>query len=194
MIRTLKDFYTTAVEQGLRTNHQFQIEFGGIPTSDAKIMDDMVIYAMSAQLPGRTIEAQPTPFYGFNFQVPVNTTYEQTWTLEVRCDEQMRIRTVFENWFDSISALKNSTGGSKGKIPTNTYAVVHMLSSKFFNESNPSISRTYRLEGVFPSNIGAMTLNHGDNSIATFSMTLMFQYWYPTSAGNGADRAGDPLK
>lgn len=190
-ILSLRDFYNTVKDNGLRTNHEFQIEFGGLPVRAAD-MDKFVVYAQSAGLPGRTIEAQPTPYYGFNFQVPTNTTYEQTWELVVRLDKNVEIRTIFEEWFDYIASLKNSTGGKKGLIPSGSYALVHLLSPEFFNNNSAAISKSYRLEGVFPSSLGALTLDHSDNSISTFTMTLMFQYWYQSDR-NGTN-SNDPMR
>ena len=190
-ILSLKDFYNTVKTNGLRTNHEFQIEFGGLPTGAAD-MDKYIVYAQSAGLPGRTIEAQPTPYYGFNFQVPTNTTYDQTWELTIRLDKDANVRKIFEDWFNVIANLANSTGGKKGMIPDGSYALVHLLSPEFFNGNTAAISKTYRLEGVFPSTMGPLTLDHSDNSISTFTMTLMFQYWYPSDAAGS--QGNDPLR
>lgn len=190
-VKTLKQFYDTIKTNGLRTNHQFQIQFGGsdVPTD----LNTYVVYAMSASVPGKTIVTQDTPFYGFPFKVPVNVTYDQTWTMTFRCDTQLKIRAAIEDWSNKYADLAKSTGGSKGKIPTNSYALVHLLDPSFFNDSgSASVSRTYKLVGVFPSTLGNMAQNHGDNGLTTFDVTLAFQYWYPVDAdGNGTDPLGD---
>lgn len=190
-IKSLKDFYNTVRNNGLRTNHEFQIELAGIPT-DQDAFEEFIVYAQSSRLPGRKIEAQPTPFYGFNFQVPTNTTYDQEWTFTVRADTKLKSREMFENWFNYIADLKNSTGGQKGLIPDGAYGIVHLLDPEFFNGGNAKVARTYRLEGVFPLTLGELTLDHNDNAISTFDVTLEFQYWYPTT--NAASQEGDPLK
>jgi len=192
-IKSLKNFYDTVRNKGLRTNHEFQIEFAGVPVAQSDF-EEFVVYAQSAGMPGRTIEAQPTPFYGFEFQVPTNTKYEQTWTITVRADKDLKSRVMFEEWFDYIADLRKSTGGKKGLIPQGSYGVVHMLSPEFFNNDQAEVSRTYRLEGLFPTELGALTLDHSDNGISTFDVTLMFQYWFPTDRGGSTSDANDPLR
>lgn len=188
-IKGLKDFYTTISSNGLRVQHQFAIEFGGsgIP---ADISNLVPIYATGATLPGRKTEVQPTPFYGFPFQIPVNLSYTQTWNCTVRSDINMAVRKAFEEWFNKYADLSKNTGGMKGVVPTGDYALIHLLSASYFNSgisqgaTAGQVSRTYRLEGIFPSDIGDMPQSHSSNAIAEFPMTFTFQYWYPVDASD----------
>lgn len=181
-VNTLADFYAVLKEKGLRVNHEFQIEFGGA-TAEALNLSKYIVYCKSASMPGRKIDAVPTPFYGFKFQVPVNTTYEQNWKVSVRCDTNLKVRELIENWFNAYADLARSTGGMKGLVPRESYARVHLLHPDFFNKggASPKISKTYRLEGVFPTGIGPITLDHDSNEISVFDLDVMFQYWYDES-------------
>lgn len=187
VVPTLSDFYSTIKEKGLRVNHEFMIEFGGADAESLNL-DKYTVYCNSATLPGRKIVAAPTPFYGFKFQIPVNTEYDQTWEVQVRADTNLKIRELIENWFNAYADLSRSTGGMKGLVPKSSYARVHMLHPDFFNKggATPKISKTYRLEGVFPTGIGPITLSHESNDISTFSLTVAYQYWFD-------DVIGDPL-
>jgi hypothetical protein len=197
-IKTLKDFYSAITTKGLRTNHMFQLEFaGGDPLSKPYIdqlnTDNYIVYAQSAAVPGRQIVNEAVSFYGFPFQVPVNTTYVQTWDCNVRCDKDVQIRDIFEGWMNSISDLSKSTGGSKGIVPVGTYALLHLLSPDFFNASgNANIVRTYKMMGIYPSNLGNIEQDHNSNAITTFSTTFTFQYWYPVRGDETGDGI-DPL-
>lgn len=190
-VKHLRDFYSKIKGEGLRVSHQFQLQFGGngIPAG----FNDYIVYAYSAALPGRQIVTEDVPFYGFPFKVPVNTTYSQEWSMSIRCDTNLKIRALFEDWYNNIADLSKSTGGSKGVVPSDAYALVHMLDPAYFNNSGSGkIVRTYRLEGIFPSNMGDITLDHTSSAISTFDMTFAFQYWYIESANVG--KTGDPLK
>ncbi len=176
----LKDFYTEIKDKGLRVQHQFAIQFGGsVPQN---VQDLAPIYVESASLPGRRIVNQPSNYFGFPFQIPVNTQYTQEWSCQVKCDAEAKIRAAFENWMDNYADLRKNTGGSKGRVPTNTYALVHLLKPEFFNNnkgsSDPQIARTYRLEGIFPVNLDNITQSHTSNNLVVFGMTFAFQYWY----------------
>ena len=198
-IKTLRDFYSTITTNGLRTNHMFQLEFA---SGDADIgaaaikrlnQGNFIVYAQSAAVPGRTIVNEAVSFYGFPFQVPVNTTYTQTWDCNVRCDTNLEMRDIFEGWMDTVSSLAKSTGGSKGLVPVNTYALVHLLSPDFFNQNGAAnVVRSYKMVGIYPSNLGNIEQDHNSNAISTFSTTFTFQYWYPVKFGESGDGI-DPL-
>lgn len=163
----LRDFYNTITRQGLRTQHQFQISIGRDELSD------MIVYASSAALPGRKIEAQGAKFYGFEFQVPVNTTYTQEWKLSFRCDTGMKIRKIFEDWMNEISDLDLNTGGSKGIVP-DTDATFMLLDETLTNSI-----RTYKMVGMYPMDLSDITHSHDNSELSTFDVTMKFQYWYP---------------
>lgn len=176
-IKSLSNFYEKLKNPGLRTNHQFQMEFNGDDVDSQ--WDSFIVFAESTSLPGRRTVSTPTPFYGFNFQVPTNIQYDQEWTVNIRCDKNLTTRKLMEAWFDKTGALKNSTGGKKGIVPSNTYALVHMLSPDFFNQGSAAAPiKTYRMVGVYPLTLGAINLAHGDNGISTYSVTFQLQYWY----------------
>ena len=196
-IKSLRNYYSTVKESGLRVGHEFAIEIASLPANLANGFEYYSVYAQSASLPGREIETATAPFYGFDFQIPVNTKYTQTWPITIRLDKDMNVRSLFEIWFNTIADLSKSTGGSKGVIPSDTYAMVHMLSPDFFNAGNGgigSISKSYRLEGVFPTSLGEVRLSHDDNTISTFDVTLAFQYWYATAIGGDTSNVMDPLR
>lgn len=184
-IKTLGNFYEKLKNPGLRTNHQFQIEFHGDDVDGA--WDSFIVFAESSSLPGRRTISNPTPFYGFNFQVPTNIQYDQEWTATIRCDAELTTRKLMEVWHDKIGSLKSSTGGKKGLVPTNTYALVHMISPSFYNNGSMTAPiRTYKMVGLYPLVLGPINLGHGDNGISTYTTTFQMQYWY-------AEDDGDPL-
>lgn len=193
-IKSLRDYYSTVKASGLRVDHEFAIEIAPASSGLASGFEYYTVYAQSASLPGREIETVTAPFYGFDFPIPVNTKYTQTWPLTIRMDKDANVRDLFETWFNKIADLSKSTGGSKGVIPSDTYAMVHLLSPDFFNTGTGSISRSYRLEGVFPTNLGEVRLDHAGNAISTFDVTLAFQYWYATAVGGDTSNANDPLR
>lgn len=188
----IKQFYTEIKTNGLRVSHQFALQFGGNNKQIIALQQYAPIYVQSAALPGREIVTENAAFFGFPFKVPVNTTYNQTWACTCRADVDMKIRKVFEDWMNDYADLSKNTGGSKGKVPANDFVYIHLLKPDFFANSNSinggtvETARTYKLEGVFPSSLGNMTLSHSGNEISTFDITFAFQYWYP-------DDSPDPL-
>jgi len=174
-VQTLQSFYNAInTYGGFLTQHQFQLY---IPN----LNNGQVVYVQSAELPGKAITTGETHLMGFPIKVATGITYTQEWPITVRCDQGMSIRTSFENWSNQIASLAANAGGALGTLASNVDAQMYLL-----GEDNQTIEATYILKGVYPTNIGATTFEQGSNGIATFNVTLTFQYWY-----NQAD--GDPI-
>ncbi len=159
--------YFSKLKTGLRTSHQFQLEIDRL--------GDLVVYASSATLPGRSLNSEPVPFFGFNFQVPTNTDYTHEWPITIRCDKDMIIYRRFKEWADEISSLANNTAGKKAQVPTDN-ARLYLLSSTLND-----VTTTYKLIGIFPSNISDISFAHDNNGIATFDVTITLQYHFEDS-------------
>ena len=180
-VPSLQQFYSTIKDKGLRTVNQFSIEF----PSNAGFTSDMAIFAQSANLPGRQILAEAAPYFGFPFKIITNLTYTQDWTLTVRCDTELKIRSAFEAWADTFASLRNNTGGKKGQAPGGSDCLVHLLKNDMV-----SVVKTYKLFGAFCQDLGAMDFDHAGTAIATFPVTIGFQYWNGADAGEVADPLG----
>lgn len=163
----IQNFYNDLENKGVRTSHQYRINMGN------ERLNKHVLYFQTASLPGKTIVKQSVKFFGFDFNVPVNLTYDNTWTVKVLCDTKMEIHKEFERWMDTISSLAHNTGGLKGRV-ANTNAEIELLDEKL----SDTPVKTYRMMGIYPTAIGKIQHDHNSNSIATFDVTLSYQYWY----------------
>jgi hypothetical protein len=170
---TINNFYDTLTNHGVRTKHQFQVELTSRPE-----FEDLELYFQTADLPGRTIENAEVKFYGFNFNVPTNLKYDNTWTVTVICDTDLKIREKFETWMDEIASLARNTGGMKGRI-SKGFSRLHLLDSNLTD-----ITKSYVMVGMYPEKLGKITNSHTDSGVATFDVTLKFQYWYDQDKGN----------
>jgi hypothetical protein len=178
----LGDYKNLLNVNGVRSEHQFMIEFslidpqgGNVNTGLAEIANqlrDYVIYAKTASIPGRNTVSQKLPFYGMNFNVPMNLEYDTQWSLDFTLDTQLNNRRIMEAWADTVADLRSNTGGSKGRLPLSK-AYCHLLDSDL-----TTVIDTYTLEGVFPKKVGQIKLAHESNNVANFAVELEFSYWY----------------
>ena len=181
---TLNEFYTT-LKDGVMTRHQFQLVFNSKGVSGR----DFSVYAESTTLPGSKITAEAVFFYGIPFQVPSNLNYDQEWSVVIRCDKKANIRGKLEDWMNQIVSLYDSSAGNyKGVIPSDTVDVM------LLDPSLKNSTRTYVLEGLFPTTLGELSLDHKDSGVQTFTTTFAFQYWWVKNAEGTAGQIGvDPL-
>jgi len=99
-------FYETAKAKEFARDFQFRVVTLG-PLG----IDDLV-YLKTANLPGKEIANQPTPYMGLDFNVPgaVKFTGSDAWTVTFRADEAMNIRSKLEAWMNEIFNVESSSG------------------------------------------------------------------------------------
>lgn len=178
----LNEFYQKLQTNGLRFAYQFEFTIIANPNVNEGLKD-FKFYATAANLPGVTMEAAELPFQGMTFRVPNNiSAFGSPWSVTLRCDSEMKIRRTCENWLKEFADLSKGGGGSK---KASTYkARVDLLGEDL--SSTPVA--TYTLEGIFPTNVGEISLDTSGTDVATFTLELAFQYWYP------GEPDADPLK
>jgi hypothetical protein len=70
------------------------------------------------------------------------------------------------------------SGGGKKSIP-NYKAYIDLLDSSLQN-----VTKTIVLVGVFPTDLGDLTLSQSDAEVMTFELELAFQYVYDEANGD----------
>ena len=105
--------------------------------------------------------------------------YTQEWPITVRCDQNINLRQVFLDWENNAASLYNNAGGLLGTFASTVDAKMILL-----GEDNQKVMKKYILRGVFPTNTGNIQFDQGNNGIATFNVTLTFQYWYDEDSGD----------
>ena len=199
MPRKLNDFYNKVSKTGLRFNYQFEVNIidgDSVSTRDEEggnDLRDIEFFASSSQLPGKTIEPVEVQYYGTTFRLPGVQQFDGNISMSLKCDSEMKLRTSIETWMNKYSDLHHSGGGNK-KMP-NYYMYIDLLDHDLDN-----ILATYKVMGIFPSELGAIELSHEDTGVSVFDLSVSYQYWFLDKIGAAAEfRAtaepgdGDPL-
>jgi len=169
--QNISDFYTAA--QANDFARQFQFRIGTWSVGGTSLLENQLIYLETASLPGRTINNIPVPFMGLQFNVPGTASYpgSDAWAVTFRCDENYNIREALEQISEDTFSIVDSSGAYN--IATNaSYITLNLLGK------NNSTIKTYKLIGVYVTNIGDIAYNLGDSgTIQTVPATLAYQYW-----------------
>jgi hypothetical protein len=175
-VKNLNEFYSILRARGARLNHQFQMQVISNVGSVDDALSDITMWAAGSELPSRTLNVADIAYMGYTLGVPSNVEMSRTLELTIRCDRDMEVRNAFLAWqkvFASIvigSELDN--GGGDKSIPDGRVELF------LLEENMKTVEETYVLAGAFPTEVGTMELSNEDPTIATFSVTLQFQYWY----------------
>jgi len=126
----------------------------------------------AANLPASNITPISVPFRGRELKVAGERTFD-SWTITIINDTNFKMRTLMEQWMNSISRLANASGETN---PSDYDAdmVVKQL------DRNGSTLRTYNFVGVFPTNISELALSM-DTTDTIEEFTVEFQYSYFTA-------------
>jgi hypothetical protein len=148
------------------------VELGSLAGSQSRFM------CKTAQLPGSTMGVVEVPYFGRQIKVAGNRTFAE-WSVTIINDEDFAIRNAFERWHrginENVANLRDRAALST-TAPGASYAVDARIYQ--YGKTGGSPLKSYRLVGMFPSDISAIDLDWGSNdTIEEYTVTLSYQYW-----------------
>ena len=125
----------------------------------------------------RVLKGSPAEKFGL---IAGDRTFEP-WTVTVLNDQSFKFRAFFEAWSSNIQALQQNFQNSNTIADYQSVAKVRQMDRK------GNIIRTYRFEGIWPSNISAIELDWGTNDTPEeYTVEFQVQYWtYDTDVDSG---------
>jgi len=171
----LKTF--SANVKNLARPNRFLVTFGNMTEANhgAALPANYQYYVRSASLPAKTIpDIANLYWFGLNYKFGGDPTFEAI-TLKFLANHSYDLRSVFEKWMDKIAHTKDNTRGDPALYKTSV--VLSQL-----DDAN-TVSASYVCEGVYPTTVSTMDLNHDTNSaILEFDVTFNLDYF-----SNGTD-------
>lgn len=174
-IKTLNDFFNTLKSEPVRLQNQFQVFVNSGHADVDRALNNLTIWASTANLPGRQQNVAPLQYMGYEFNVPTSMAMTNSLDLSIRSDQNMLIRNAFLRWMSYISNPDieggSNTEGDK-RIPGNSNIRLRLLNDRFDKDI-----AVYKLAGCIITDVGAMELSNAAADIATFSVAVKYQYW-----------------
>ena len=134
----------------------------------------------AANIPASVVGVVNVPYRGRQLKIAGDRTFEP-WTVTVLNDQSFKFRAFFEAWSSNIQALQQNFQNSNTIADYQSTAKVRQMDRK------GNIIRTYRFEGIWPSNISAIELDWGTNDTPEeYTVEFQVQYWtYDTDVDSG---------
>lgn len=148
---------------------------------DTNLTEASSYMVQAAQLPGSTITPIEVPYFGRKIRLAGDRSFEP-WTVTILNDEDFKVRHSLEAWHHRINKLVSNFNDTGGAEPARykTQATVHQYSKV---GGNPI--RSYRFEGMFPTQISAIDVNWNDtDAIEMFQVTFAYDYFEVVSPSN----------
>ena len=131
--------------------------------------------AEGAQLPPSSIGEIAVPFRGRQLKVAGDRTFAN-WTVTIINDDSFLIKNAMEKWSE--------------KIQNHNFALGATLLEDYFSDGyvrqldrDATVLRTYAFRGVWPMNVGEISLSFGDqDTYEKYDVEFCVQYWTGTNS------------
>lgn len=168
----ITDFFRVAQIRDFTRNHNFRVQ-SMVGTGLPNVHTDDLVYAETANLPGRNITNIPTPYMGLDFNLPGLAKYpgSDAYNITFRADGENIIRQLFEDWTRHIF---QDVGKSSGDYKMREGNVITLALLR----QNGKILRQYKLVGAYPTSCGELAFDmKGNGEVVSFQATIAYQYW-----------------
>jgi len=184
-LRKITDFKSKLTGGGARSNlFEVVLSFPDIAPADTNVLDKARFLVKGANLPASNVAALDVAFRGRILKVAGDRSFE-SWTITVINDTDFAIRSAMENWMNKINKVSDNTGETDPTAYT-ADAFVYQL------DRDGSTLRAYHFYDVFPTSIGAITLDYGTSTIQEF--TAEFQVlWWEAMKGDSPSAGGQDI-
>jgi hypothetical protein len=140
------------------------------------------MFVSAASIPSRTIESQRI---NVQFGQPgihiANGVNYQPWTVTFYADDKMMIRTLFLKWQQVILNTVSHAYTMPNRYKSQD-AQVNILNS----HDNHHVVQTYSFKGLWPTEVGSISLQQQDAGIITFDVTFQYDYFTVNVTENAA--------
>jgi hypothetical protein len=199
MATRINDFLTN-IGQGVKPN-MFSIDIqwpagnlvSGVP-SDSTEKDLINVLCKSAALPASNLGVIEVPFRGRTVKIAGDRTFD-TWTATFFNDKDMKIRSYFESWLESMNTHEGNY--SPNFIPNQTEGYMCDVKVKQLEKhgvEGGQVLREYVLKHSFPTNVSQIDLAYDSNDqVEEFSVEFQYSYWFvntPSSSNLDAGSSG----
>jgi hypothetical protein len=185
-LRKITDFKSKLTGGGARPNlFEVVLSFPDIAPADANVLDKARFLVKGANLPASNIAFIDVPFRGRTLKVAGDRSFE-SWTVTILNDTDFAIRSAFENWMNKINRVSDNTGVTDPTSYT-ADAFVYQL------DRDGSTLRSYHFYDVFPTSVGAITLDYATgNNVEEFTVEMQV-LWWEAIKGNSSAAGGQDI-
>jgi hypothetical protein len=167
----IEDFKSKLTGGGARPNlFRVTLAWPGASSNDQEKASFLI---KGAALPSSVIGTIPLKFRGRELKIAGDRTFE-TWSITVINDNNMTIRTAFENWMNLINAHSANVSAYVGAQSLGYMAQMQVQQL----DRAENVLKEYTFIDAYPINIQAIELSYDTtDAIEEFTVEMNYQYW-----------------
>ena len=148
------------------------LNFPEVSVANGTALTDLGKFTVkAANLPATQLGTIEVPYRGRVLKIAGDRTFEP-WTITVLNDQSFKFRSFFESWSTNIQALQQNFQNANTMAEYQAMAKVRQMDRK------GKIIRTYKFEGIWPSNISSIGLDWGTTDTPEeYTVEFQVQYW-----------------
>jgi hypothetical protein len=178
MAFNVSKFRTNFKYDGARAN-LFEVDLQ-IPGVSENVGQKLLV--RGASIPGKTIGAINTPYFGNQWKAAGNLTFPD-WTITIINKEDFSLRDDFEYWLEQINGAQDNERLRVSPTGTNSYKTA--MNVKQYGKAASDATGTgaaaiahYRFEGAFITDLSEIALDWGTtDAIEEFTVTFSYDWW-----------------
>jgi hypothetical protein len=170
------DKFKSAIGGGIRPN-QFSVELTSNSFADSLGQTDFTFLCHSTEIPGSNIGQAQVFHRGRMIPLAGERTFDP-WNVTVYADQNMAIRSLFEDWSNAMNNYTDNTG-TTNQAEYKAEGLIKLL------DRNNNVIKSWKVVGIFPVNISPMQLSWQQNDVVgEFSITFAVEQFDPFDGSN----------
>ncbi len=174
MTASITDFLANFQGGGARPNrYEVILSFPSAVPFATDAANKIKFTCKTAAIPASNMGVIDVPYKGRNAKVPGDKVWDD-WNVTILLDNDYLGRGVFESWHNLILGFNSNVASNGFMNPANAFAnaTVNLL------DRHDQIRRSYRVEGMFPTLVGEVTLGYDQNDmISEQPVTFAINGW-----------------
>ena len=135
---------------------------------------NLAFLCTAANLPPSNLGEITVNHRGRQVYLPGFRTFEP-WTITILSDENMSIRTAFEKWVDRLDGARDHVSDDVNfNLGENTGLFSNWTVTQLDRQGKAI--KAYRLDACFPTSVSDIALSAESTDLASFNVTLRYQY------------------
>lgn len=179
MAFNIRDVRRGLLFDGARASH-FTVEIelpvllaGLNPISPA---DKISLTGKASAYPQSNNQVVEVDYFGRKIKLAGNRTFED-WNVTFYNDQDFDVREIFENWLAAINGHENNVRQPAFGVNETQASYKGFGRINAWNKTGLSKVKTYEMFGLFPTVVGDMEADWGNNEVQTFQVTFAYDYW-----------------
>ena len=142
---------------------------GSLLSEYSDIARDLVYLCEVAEFPGRGFQSVDIRYYGPNFKMPYQTSYEDI-TMTYLCRSESLEREFFDDWLTYINP--NNTWDFNYRDDYNADIEIFQ-----YSESDETAKYAYTIFDAYPMIVNPQTVSWADDQFLRLSVTFTYRNW-----------------